>query len=331
AYWNSGFWKMLDEIPSRVSIPVYLGESWYDHHLGSALQNWRKLSEDSRRYSTLRIGAWNHSFQPCLEDHRIDHLDNNDTKTAYEWFVKLLKEKTMPHGKVLVYNTGADCWEEKPAYPFPGEKKLTLYLSDERDATRALSANIPPPGAAGYLYDPDNPVRSHGAESLLRNMQDNGSLLQPPPDYRPDVLSFISEPLAGDTTILGRIAAELFVASDAEDTAFTAKVMEVLPNGTARSIRGSITTLAYRGDPADERASYTPGEIVKAAIDMWDVMYTIHQGSRIRVDISSSDFPQYAIHTNTAGIWSLQVKARTAKQTLYFGAPYPSTIQLPLE
>ena len=331
AYWNTGFWKMLDDIPAKVKIPVYLGESWYDHHLGSALQTWRKLSPASRRHSTLRIGAWNHMFQPCLGDHTIEHIENSNTRTAYEWFDQILKKKQLPQSRVLLYNTGADLWEQEPAYPFPEAQTLTLYFSGERDDTRTLAKRVAPQGSASYLYNPDDPVRSSGAESLLRNMQDNGSLPQPPPDYRADVLSFLSQPLDRDTTILGRITAQLFVASDAQDTAFTAKVMEVLPDGRTRSIRGSITTLAYRGDPDAPRASYTPGQIVRAGIDMWDVMYTLRRGSRIRVDISSSDFPQYAVHPNTAGIWSLQAKARSARQTLYFGTEYPSAIVIPLK
>jgi len=326
AYWNTGFWKMLEEIPSKISVPVYLGESWYDHHLGSALHTWRRLSPESRKHSTLRIGAWNHMFQPCLEGHAMEHLENSDTKTAFTWFVRLLRNHELPQGKVLVYNTGADRWEEKPAYPFAKDKTLTLYFTDGR-----LTSGMPPAGSAGYVYDPDDPVPSHGAEALLRSVQHNGSLFQPPAGYRADVLSFVSEPMTEDTTILGAITASLFVASDAEDTAFTAKVMEALPDGRALSIRGGITTLAYRNDPDDDRIAYTPGEVVQAQITLWDVMYTVKKDSRIRVDISSSDFPQYAAHTNQAGIWSLQAGVRKAAQTVHFGGRYPSAIHIPLD
>ena len=84
-------------------------------------------------------------------------------------------------------------------------------------------------GSHSYVYDPENPVPSHGAESLFSTFQEVGSLLQPEPGYREDVLSFLSDPLPEDLTVLGQVTAELYVKSEAEDTAFTAKLMEVTP------------------------------------------------------------------------------------------------------
>ena len=129
--------------------------------------------------------------------------------------------------------------------------------------------------------------------------------------------------------IEGKIRVHLFVSSDAEDTAFSAKLMEVFENGEAVNIRGSITTLAYRNG-ADHRGSYTPGEIVDINIEMWDVAWKLRKGSRLRLDISSSDFPQYSVHSNYPGIWSEQSETKVAQQTVYFGKNYPSKVILPV-
>lgn len=164
---------------------------------------------------------------------------------------------------------------------------------------------------------------SHGAESLFASFKEVGSLEQPGPDYRPDVVSFISESLEQSVTLLGEAKVELFAKSTAEDTAFTAKLMEVTPEGKAYNIRGSIATLAYEGP-------YVPGEIRKVTVSMWAAAYQIQQGSRLRLDISSSDFPQYAVHSNLPGIWAEQEATQTACQTILTGESFPSRIVLPV-
>ena len=104
---------------------------------------------------------------------------------------------------------------------------------------------------------------------------------------------------------------------------------EFFPDGKAVNIRGSITTLAYRnGRP--KRGTYTPGEIVEINIRMWDVAWKTQAGSRLRLDVSSSDFPQYAVHPNYPGIWSMIKETRTANETVWFGAEHPSCVELPV-
>ncbi|MBP2643639.1 MAG: putative hydrolase, CocE/NonD family, partial [Firmicutes bacterium] len=121
----------------------------------------------------------------------------------------------------------------------------------------------------------------------------------------------------------------LGVSSDAEDTAFTAKVMEVLPDGKAYNIRDSITSLAYRNG-AKTAQTYKPGSVVDVKLELWPVTWTIKKGSRIRVDISSSNFPTYAVHSNVAGPWAQQANVKVANQTIYIGGKHGSFIEIPL-
>ena len=104
-------------------------------------------------------------------------------------------------------------------------------------------------------------------------------------------------------TSKARFSVDLYVSSSAPDTAFTAKLMCVDPDGTARNYRTSITTI---GLDTPDAAPYKPGEIRRVSIDMWGICWMVPAGSRIRCDISSSDFPQYSVHTNHAGLWSEQ-------------------------
>ena len=323
-YWKEGFWNLLYEIPSKTTVPVYIGEGWYDHHLGSALKTWESLSPKSKQNSTLRIGAWNHSFMPCIEGFKPENIESNDIKTAFDWFESILKTNVIPTPGIQAYRIGADCWEHFQSYPFDEEKKSQFYLSDNKIVKSEPTVT----GQKSYIYDPEDPLTVHGAESLMRSFTGIGSLKQPDVNYRDDVLSFVSDIIEQDLDILGKIYIELYVSSDAEDSSFSARLMEVRENGTY-NIRGSITTLAFR--ESEDRIEYIPGTIVKVIIEMWDISWRIQNGSRLRLDISSSCFPEYSVHTNKAGVWSLQEIAVPTKQTIYYGKDYPSKIILPLK
>lgn len=323
AYWQEGFWGMLKRIPGKAKIPVCIREGWYDHHLGSALISYDALNPEIKEHCVLQIGPWNHGYQPVIPFAPTENLADDAQEAAYRWFRETLIEEKLPEGKILEYVIGEDAWMEKKER---GEEKesRTFYFGDGT-LTGAPGAD----GSRGFVYDPDDPVPSHGTESMLANMQEQGSLAQPGPDWRPDVLSFVSAPLPEGFTADGAMEVTLYAATDAEDTAFTAKVMEVLPDGTAVNVRGSITTMAYRGH-AYHRLPYTPGETVRLTVTMWDIAWKFRAGSRIRVDVSSSDFPQYAVHSNRAGVWSEQEETQKACQTVRFGKDYPSAVRFPV-
>ncbi len=322
-YWKQGFWGMLKGIPQKVRIPILIREGWYDHHLGSALISYGQLSEETRRHSVLQIGPWNHNYMAVIPEEKISQLKDDSASAPLEWFYRILVKGEIPEGGIKEYVIGEDRWVEKKDMRDSAGK--IFYLCADGSLNERAEKN----GKRTYCYDPENPVRSHGGESLLADMKENGSFLQPGPDYRKDVISFVSDVLDKKLLVEGRIKVKLFVSSDAEDTAFTAKIMEVFPDGKTVNVRGSITTLAFRNG-SDRRQEYIPGEIVEICIQMWDIAWCFREGSRVRVDISSSDFPQYAVHTNYPGLWSLQDKTKKAVQAVYTGLQYPSAVILPI-
>ncbi len=316
-YWNEGLWGQLRGIPGRLRLPVYIGSGWYDHHLGSTVRGYRALSPEAAAHSVLRIGGWNHSFENCIPGKPAVHLENSDTASAFDWFTRILKRGELPRGEVLLYNIGADRWDRFDRMPGAGERTLQFFL---RGADRAL-AGSPAPAEdlpVRYRYDPEHPVPSHGGESLFTTREGIGSLLQPGPNWREDVVSFVSAPLDVPLWLCGEIAVRLAVASDCPDTAFTATLMEISPDGEARNIRGGITSLAYRNG-APHRLDYCPGERVEVTVRMWPVSWTVAPGCRLRLDVSSSNFPEYAAHPNRAGGWALQRQSSIASQTLFGG------------
>lgn len=330
-YWAQGFWKQLKHIPEQMKIPVFVREGWYDHHLGSAIVTWGDLSEESRAHSVFQIGPWNHGYEPAVTGQPLDHLVDDSVQSPLDWFETILVKKQLPEQSVETYCIGADKWETWHQFPVPAAGVKTLYLDAAPGGENAfaLCAAAPvQPRTARYVYDPEDPVISHGAESLFVQKADIGSLPQPACGYRSDVVSFVSAPLEEPLEIGGQINVRLYVSSDAEDTAFTAKLMEVRADGTTVNIRGTITTLAYRNGRTT-RGTYTPGEVVEVNLTCWDIAWQVQAGSRLRLDVSSSDFPQYSIHSNYPGNWALQAKTRKADQCIYTGASTPSAVEFP--
>ena len=327
AFWNSGFWKLLRELPSKVKIPIVFEEGWFDHHLGSALSGYRSMTPEGKGKCLLRVGGWNHGKIKGFDGKpEPAHLENEKILPVYRFFKKLLLDRETPPAGVSLYLIGEDRWLNLPAWPEPTRIKA-FYLNA---AEKTLSEQPPEESSEiSYLYDPADPMPTWGGEACLTSWGKIGSKLQSGPDFRPDVVSFISEPLAEPLRLIGKIRARLSVQSDAEDTAFGIKVMEVLESGEAYNVRTGMTTLAYRGH-SDERQTYTPGATVAAEVETWDVAWSFAAGSRIRVDIISSDFPEYNIHANYPGVWSLQEKTRPARQTVLTGIAAPSALFLPV-
>ena len=349
-YWQGGWWKELREIPAKVHIPLYVISGWYDHHHGSSMLTWKRLNPEAKAHSWLEVTGLDHIGFKCLEDRKTDNDIKDEIKKMFKWFKLTLVEGKLPEKKATFYEINTDSWHEFDDIDAADIGKQSYFLnvktqnSDNHAAKENVAENnqensnvtesiktllsVKPQNSASisYIYDPENPVMTHGAESLLHTRNEVGSLKQPDPDYRDDVLSFVSEPLEKDISIFGKVKVKLWVKSDCEDTAFTAKLIEVRPDGTAYNIRSSITTIA--ADVKDD--NYIPNTPVQVEIDMWEIFYHIKAGCRLRLDISSSDFPQYSIHSNFKGKWALQEKTKKAHQTILCGNENASEVILPI-
>lgn len=332
-YWQTGVWKTLREIPEKIKIPACVVAGWYDHHLEGSILGYEKLNNNTKSHSKLVIGGWNHEMEPCVPAHNPQNAAIDKFSHMLGWFDRILIEEKQPDTGIETYIIGDDCWHKWDVWPIENTGKASINLTAQKRSDCSaymLSPQAPDKmGIIEYDYNPENPVYTHGGETLLVSVKERGSLLQEEPGYRKDVISFVSDPLTENIFIAGKMNSKLFVSSDCEDSCFTARIMEVLPNGEAYNIRSSITTLAYRNN-SRSRIVYNPGNIVEVNIDLLPVTWNIKIGSRIRVDISSSSFPEYAIHSNYPGIWSLQDKVKTAHQKIYCGGEYPSRIEIPV-
>lgn len=329
SYWHEGFWGLLKSIPPKIDVPVTVVAGHFDHHMEGTLLGYELLSEETKAKSRLIVGGWDHDFKTTPKLEGIEHdKDLNIDADRLKWLHTLLVEQRIPEHEVKVYAIGADKWFDMEQWPAEGAEEAIYYLGKDESS---LSQEQPKgKGFWPYMYDPSNPVISVGGETLFSSKIRKGSVLQQPVGYRDDILFFLSEPLDKPLMISGPLTAKVWFSSDCEDTAVTVKVSEERADGTTYNIRTGIATLAYRDNKLGSRQAYTPGEIVEVTVEMLPIVWELQPGSRIRVDISSSDFPQYSIHSNYPGVWSEQTKTRVANQKVHVGKKHPTRVILPI-
>ena len=334
-YWNQGYWSELKAIPSKIKVPVTVVAGLYDHHMEGTILGYERLNEDTKKQSRLILGSWNHSFQITPVQHNPQHATEVVIdQDQFDWLYSVVALGVVPSGEVKVYFIEEDKWETLNEWPIKTDNVETYYFTKNPDpelsGAMVLSKEKQKQSdRITYVYDPQNPVISNGGETLFNSNSKRGSKLQMEPGYRDDVISFVSPVMEKDLVLAGKIKVVLNVNTDADDTGFAFTVSEVMPDGKAYNIRNGITTLAYRNNPLGNRQTYTPGEIVELTIETLPVTWNVKAGNRIRVDVTSSNFPEYAIHSNYAGVWSLQTKTRTANQNIYIGGKYKSSVSFP--
>ena len=350
AFWNSGVWPELLAVPPKINIPLLLLGGWFDYYLPMMIENYAQLPEKVRAASRFQIMPVAHNFSMPGD---LAPFPNSGTtgrvpeeleavNYALEWFDYQLRG--LPYDRAVggldTYVIGAGEWEILEGWP-PKTGIRRLYLAagnGEGYKGGRLSAKADTAaGTASFIYDPDDPFPVNGADTVFAYLQPlyadyspmAGPVLQNPPGSRADVLTFLSEPFQEEALIAGNIKVRLDVASDADDTAFTAKVSEVRQDGTAYNVRNSITSLAYRNGAPTPQA-YLAGTVVNIGLELRPIVWKFQAGSRLRLDISSANFPEYNAHSNTAGPWAEQSEVRIARQTVYWGGRCESYIEVPV-
>lgn len=336
SYWSTGFWKELEEAVQNIEIPLFLHGGWFDIFLRAQLDTYHKLPECVRKQSCFMIGPWCHAARAggVLEYPDENRAGTSYIKAALEWFDYQLKgkENVHPLGKVEAYSIGDNCWHilEKTD---PASETETFYLNLQGKTKGTLQKKCPEEKQeTGYLYDPLKPVESLGG-ALLFNMKDplalpGCSTYQPPIGSREDVVSLVSDVLQEELHIMGAIKAFLYVSSSAPATAFSIKVMEVFADGKCVNIADDITDIRWRDE--ENVIPYQPGDIVELSLKLLEIHWMLKAGSRLRIDISSSNFPAYHVHPNVEEVWSETTKMQVAEQMIYSGVKYPSRIELPI-
>lgn len=330
----SGYWqeenrvKMM-ELPEKIDIPILMIGGWYDVFFRAQLEDWQRLATQSE--SRYIIGPWDHSG-------RTGELQTPDAGgRTFQWDEMLPWLEHHLKGAPLTQETGLRYyvmgsegeWIETKEWPNSSLSE-TFYLdnldqSNDCQSGRLASDLNGDNNGISYTYDPNNPVPTRGGSGMLAyNLKGYDGIKPGTADQsglcdREDVLTFQTDTFEEGLLISGDISVTLTVSSSAEDTAFTAKLIEVFEDGREINIRDNITSLAYRNG-SELPLEYTPNEQVEITIEMWPIVWELRPGSKLRLDISSSDFPKFHAHSNIAGEWAEQTEVKIVEQTIYGGS-----------
>ena len=333
----------------RIRVPGLWAEALYDISARSTVAFFdRTRVENAAGDQAIIITNGRHcAFGRETANQKIGDRPIGDARFDYDarqiaWLNHWMKDDSAaptPAHPFTVYMAGINRWTDFDSIPNAGsDQSRTFYLASTGHANTlsgdgALLPTAPSALAAdAFSYDPAHPVIAHGGEiSGVGSDQKNGdgAFDQRSIEARPDVLVYTSAPLTEDLPVFGYIETELFVASDAPDTDFTVKLVDVAPDGTAWNIADSIQRMRYReGD--DHAVFMKPGEIYRISPPAMLAANVFKKRHRVRVELSSSNFPSYARNLNTAADPYTSVETRVAANQVLHGPGRLSKITLPV-
>ncbi len=329
----------------RVIAPAYIVGGWFDFYNGLSVDSFHALRKNGgtdavRMHTRLVMGPWTHmgNKNPELFD---EHGHQDDYKHAGEKFLMgMLNDPTrdpLPEEPVVRYfMMGKNEWRTSDTWPPEGVQPTPFYLHAQTPANTSTGGGgldqSAPEGnelADHYIYDPANPVLSRGGCFLGPKECGDGCVTQMCIESRDDVLCYTSQPLQDDIEIAGAVSVVLWAASSCVDTDFTAKLVDVLPDGTSYNVLDGIQRARFR-EGAEKEVFLTPGKPEKISIDLWHTAYTFRRGHCIRVHISSSNFPHFDPNMNTGNPLGVDAVGIKAEQTVLHDAEHASYCLLPV-
>jgi putative CocE/NonD family hydrolase len=350
-YWKR--WSIRGHY-DQVTVPVLHFEGWYDAFLAGGMENFTGMvahgaTAAARAGQRIVIGPWDHigwGRPDSIEAPMLKHIGSVANSPINElmlaWFDHYLKGQPSTvagSGPTVDYfEMGANRWRSTTAWPVPGTRLTRYYLGSGGHANTSTGDGTLSPQAlrAGggptdtYRYDPADPVPSVGGHSCCAAIfGPQGPYDQGPVEQRPDVLVYTTTPLTEQTEVTGPITVTLYAATSTPDTDFTAKLVAVGADGTTLNLNNGIQNARLR--TSLERAEpVIPGQVVEYTIHVWPTSYLFPVGSRIRLEISSSDFPQFAPNPNTGQPFGTDTTWQAAGQTIYHDPAHPSSVLLPI-
>lgn len=367
-YWKHPDLNWVEHYDRTADIPMLLLSGWYDSYGGGTIQNYLALSEQLDSPVQLIMGPWTHSgntrsYSGNVEFGSDASIDDFHHEFHLRWFDRYLKGKNdeveNPNVSVFVMGTGdghkdehgrlfhGGYWKEGSDWPLPGTAMTPYYFhADGSLRTTPPGKNVMP---TTYTFDPSDPVPTIGGsfsstspvfEPGAYDQRERDDVFGASPPYLPlksraDVLVFQTEPLDEDVEVVGPIVARLFVASSATDTDFTAKLVDVyppsadFPTGYEMNLTDGIVRARYRDRP-DRQELMEPGQIYEIEVTPFPNANRFKEGHRIRVDISSSNFPRFDINPNTGEPLGKHRRTIKADNTIYHDADHPSHVVLPI-
>jgi uncharacterized protein len=341
-YWQAMSWR---NVYKTLDVPVFIVAGWYDIFQDGSFENFQLLTtEGAARWKSahrMLVGPWAHGgpvsklgdvdFGPSAKVEVRDKI----SRWLDHYFLAQANgaDKDQP---IEFFLMGPNQWRQQSRWPPDGVRSTRFFLTSNGGANTSAGdgrlTTAPPSNDQPdhFDYDPMNPVPTLGGTTCC-----DPSLMPPGPkdqrsvEARKDVLVYTTEPLSSDMTLIGHIDVHLFAATSARDTDWTAKLMDVAPDGVALNLADGIVRARFSRS-LEEPELLEPGTAHDFAIDLGNTAYALRKGHRIRLDISSSNFPRYSRNTNTAEVPEKEKNPVAAHQTVYHDHSRASYIDLPV-
>jgi putative CocE/NonD family hydrolase len=346
------YWRAIciEEQHDKIDVPALNVGGWHDIFMGGTLRNYlgmraRGASANARAGQRLLVGPWHHAVPFSSLVGHVDYgfrsgpvaIDYDGTQLR--WFDYWLKgadngvEKDAP---VRLFVMGVNEWREEKEWPPPGAEMRRYYLHSRGKANSAygdgaLATEAPgaePPDS--FLYNPLNPVPTAGGGlCCYANALQGGALDQSMVEHRADVLVYSTEPLVEDLEVIGPVTMTLFASSSAPDTDFTAKLVDAGPCGFARNLTDGIIRARVRESQSEPKLMVA-GKVYEFKIDLWATANVFKAGHRVRLEISSSNFPRFDRNPNTGHELFTDAEMRPALQSVMHERSFASYLSLPV-
>ncbi|MDB5107402.1 MAG: CocE/NonD family hydrolase, partial [Candidatus Binatus sp.] len=344
------YWRALsiEENHASIDVPALNIGGWYDIFQRGTLRNFTGMREHgatsaARSGQRLVVGPWSHAvpFQNLVGavdfGFKSSPISVDVDGMQLRFFDKWLKGKEGDaEAPVRIFVMGTNQWRDEKDWPIPGTEWRRYYLHSRGRANSmygdgALSTESPGAEPAdSFLYNPIDPVPTVGGGlCCYAGALQGGAFDQQSVEHRADVLVYSTEPLEEDLEVTGPLELMLYASSSARDTDFTAKLVDVSPCGTAINLSDGIIRARWR-ESQSVATMLTPGEVTEFKIDLWSTANVFKKGHRIRLEVSSSNFPRFDRNPNTGHDLFADGEMQPALQTIRHERGFASHLVIPV-
>jgi putative CocE/NonD family hydrolase len=329
---NDGYWRALsiEERWSQINVPAMHIGGWYDIFIRGTLRNFVGLragaaTDEAKRGQRLVVGPANHQH----DKGDVSFGAATDTwPDVFTWFAAVMSGGPEQYDKpVQIFVMGKNVWRGEDEWPLARAKPTRFHLH----AGGTLDANDPRAEKPdSFVYDPQDPVPTRGGPLCCgAEYLSAGPLDQRTVESRKDLLLYSTAPFDNDTEVTGPVSVDLFVSSSARDTDFTAKLVDVWPNGLAQNLTDGIVRMRWR-DGGAKPSFLEPGKIYRVTIDLAGTSNVFLAGHRMRVEIASSNYPRFSRNLNTEEQPETGTRSVKATNTVHHDAAHASALVVPI-
>jgi len=346
---DGSYWHTMDIRRQfhNINAPMFHVGSWYDVFQYDTLTMFNgmrslAMTAEARQSQKLLMGPWGHLLpyaEPTSKGTgEIDFgpealIELHDLQLRwFDHFLKGVNNSILDEPPIRLFVMGTNRWRDEDEWPLARTKYTNVYLHSGGKASSlrgngTLSFVVPREEQPDrYVYDPNDPVPTRGGTTLGLAL---GVFDQSKIEEREDVLIYTGEALTSDMEVTGPVSLKLFAASSAPDTDFTAKLIDVRPDGYAQNIVEGVLRARFR-ESLTAPALITPEKVYEYTVDLWATSHVFKAGHRLRLEVSSSNFPRYDRNPNTGHEFGVDDELRTAQQTIFHDQRYPSHLVLPV-